>query len=149
MINVSELRIGNIVSNNDYSNELFTVASINFLSENGEDYYAIKTNGGKNEVWSNPLYLIDPVPLSIDIIRQFGFEEDGWIEQRCNNVRSRAIIFYNRQTNYYLHFIEDENKLKATFLLEGYTKIELYIYYAHQLQNIYFDLTGKELIINS
>ena len=67
---INELRIGNIVSHDDYTTEFFEVISI----ELSDGIYVINTNGGKNGTWQNTIDLITKVPITEDFLLLMGFE---------------------------------------------------------------------------
>ena len=52
-----DLRLGNFVTHDDYPEETFEVISIELTDE----CYLIKTAGGKNGIWGNPIDLIKGV----------------------------------------------------------------------------------------
>lgn len=76
----------------------------------------------------NYLNLYDPIPLTEEWLLKFGFEKE--------NILSDGTISF--KFNPYFYF----NPLKK----EGYICIHTPpIKYVHQLQNLYFSLTGEEL----
>jgi hypothetical protein len=115
----NELRIGNLV--HDYDEELIIVSGISY-----GDVYSLKLG-------ETPLARIKPIPLTEEWLIKFGFEEDG-INWYWFNTKDRFTDYgyaYNTKTNI-IEFNECE--------LIG-------IRYVHQLQNLYFALTGQELNI--
>jgi hypothetical protein len=72
-----------------------------------------------------------PIELTEDILIKCGFEipaEDGFFQRVCNGVVK----------------IKIDKTIKLPVVLIGGT-ILTHILYLHQLQNLYFDLTGTEL----
>lgn len=127
MIKASELRIGNhIMSDREYFDEpVFGV--VYQISEAGICFnYNEK---GEPRGISNPLKNIIPVPLTEEWLLKFGFEESQVYEE-----------FYEYRKGG--HRIQTEG---INFIWMGYGDgVELK--YIHQLQNLFFSLTGKELV---
>lgn len=123
----SELRIGNIVNTSDYINlEVLGISSINvglklectkFISVNIDE--------------------LKPIPLTKEWLVKFGFDfsVDTWYlngvavwETECCDAKG------NEETGFF-------------YELRDVGMMDMNIKYVHQLQNLYFALTGKELII--
>jgi len=123
---INELRIGNYVWDN-YSGEMI-VAGINlnniFIRKNKN------TPSGEIEI-----KFIKPIPLTEECLIKFGFKQWGTYKHlwKIKNIHGFTIIK------------ESENEY---FLNEYpyYRFINNPMKYVHQLQNLYFALTGKELI---
>jgi len=123
-----ELRIGNLVTHTDYTESIFTVISIEIDKSGG---YAIDTSGGKNGSWTwiNPLECIEPIPLTAEWLEKLGLKKkgghyllDGYIQlvlDDVSNAPNRNVLIRNI-------YITD-------------------LGYVHELQNLYFALTGREL----
>lgn len=85
-----------------------------------------------------PLKEFDPIPLTEEWLKKFGF----WEKYKSSSNR-----WYKRAESLNagceLHDCEDENtgKLKGVFLHD----FSIEIMYVHQLQNLYFALTEEEL----
>ena len=73
-----------------------------------------------------------PILLTEEILLKFGFIKDEW----CF-----TFPFNGGHTQYGLEWYGDKLGFSTS---DGLTK-ETWIYYVHQLQNLYFALTGKEL----
>lgn len=129
-IEVNELRIGNIVSHSDYTTEYFEVLSIELL--NGD--YIVNTNGGKNGTWTNPIEMINKVPITEDFLLLMGFEYNQY--NRLWEID--GVSFYYDLSYFYYTEHSDYHPDDSSALLT--------VKYVHQLQNLYFDLMGKELI---
>ena len=127
----NELRIGNLVK---YDNRIFKIDSISTVFPTlNTDEFGIGVVDYNN---------IEPIPLTEDWLLKFGFENN----KRANAnryfkegiyPRSFAFQFYKngRVDFWYSDFnVGNLNRIKYN-LLE----------YVHQLQNLYFALTGKEL----
>jgi len=73
------------------------------------------------------------IPLTEQWLKDFGFKKANHIAQDGYYIPNTDIIFTGRIT-----------KLRQNLGLIGYDRN---IHYVHQLQNLYFALTGKELIL--
>jgi hypothetical protein len=127
---VNELRIGNIVSHEDYTTEFFEVISI----ERYEDDYVINTKGGKNGTWINPISLITKVPITKDFLLLMGFEYN----QYTDLWDIEGVSYDTEHSNFYHTDSNDYPPEESNELIK--------VKYVHQLQNLYFDLMGEELI---
>ena len=137
MIYAQELRIGNKVINN-HTNTIYTVKSINvtdigysgFL--NGHIWPLESVDGQPLDAYGIGFGVLDPIPLTPEIIEKwFGFEKIDF-----------DYFELKAEKNYYCHIDE----LGFGFALEHET---FYICeYVHELQNLYFALTGEELKVN-
>lgn len=124
MIDAKELRIGNLV---EHSGKIVRVGNI---AEVG-----INFNGN---VWEQSTNKIQPIPLTEEWLLKFGFKYNGW-NWEFNQFKFHAQgkndkgEFYN--TEFYI-------QSKKEWILISFT-----IDFVHQLQNLYFALTGTELTI--
>ena len=117
----SELRIGN-----------YHLYCVHDELDNPKDYEVVDQIDAQDLVWlsseageNDTQY--KPIPLTEDWLKRFGFAlfAWGWVKKSENDIGFR--ISYP-----HLHFQrENENPLK--------------IQYVHQLQNLYFALTGEDL----
>lgn len=124
-MNAKELRIGNWVEWEDDSHGQFQVQEITIDKELGEDFI----NGGLSVD-------ILPIHLELEWIDKFGFE---WYHDN-----PRLEFFYVLKTGYYPFYIYRERDLTFFYNCNPQNvKLE----YVHQLQNLYFALTGEELEI--
>lgn len=130
MIQPNELRIGNWV------NPKFPmiVASV------GKDFIYADFEGNLGDLWEfntkdNPAI---PIPLTPEILEKAGFVQDIQKEllRLHDSYGSRVEWFYKK--NYGLFFVLDS---------EYETEVIKPVQYLHQLQNLYFALTGIELSI--
>lgn len=123
MIEPKELRIGNFVSRVNGDSYQATVATISDL-ENGH-------------------LIVNPIPITKEWLNDFGFMEDedkGFIpdeDRHCTVLSFKNIDFAFIEGNCYL-WLEVESD---TWYNMKWTKIK----YVHQLQNLFFALTGQEL----
>lgn len=125
MIRAQELRIGNLVKNDGCICEIMHLYGGDFIN------CTLKTKQGNN---INAHYkLIQPIPLTEEWLLKAGF----------NKFPSTQ---YDRDDFWCLEYIE--RKGHAYYNQFWCNQLEIYIKYVHQLQNIYFCLTGEELNIN-
>jgi hypothetical protein len=119
-IKANDLRIGNLVRNN-LSGEILKACDVLCDGINTDKIEGL--NYG----------FIEPIPLTEEWLLKFGFEYrkeilfDGWYSKLIN---------YNS-----IRIFKDENGF-----FKYYSSIT-YIQHVHQLQNLYFALTGEELTI--
>ena len=123
----SDLRIGNWV--NIFLNDV----DYNTIQIKVDDlYYIIQKNG-----------VYEPIPLTEEWLTKFGF--------KYINTESSYLTYAEPSHNYYLQM--DVRKSDNKWIILDNTMSELIafamvdIIYVHQLQNLYFALTGEELII--
>ena len=108
------------ITNKVYDNgKICTIESINAFADGEADVYLVETG--------NAGMFIDPIPLTEDILLKCGFEYD--------------FISYN------LHFGIDWHNGVLRFSQGKGKTIFLPCTHLHQLQNLYFALTQKELTI--
>jgi len=136
MINARELRIGNLLQ--DSNGDIFSALAFNTSSVWIEYLVEEKERSSTLELDIENVF---PVALTEKWLLRFGFEENpnhehpSFDEYRLPQDCDFAIGNYNDE-----YWIVD-------FLDQTYGSPE--IKYVHQLQNLYFALTGEELIIKS
>lgn len=133
MIKANELRIGNYVGvkdkRNEYYKETFSIQDIFGIS----GIYTLKEGGGTFIKNRYPGIFIEPIPLTPEILKKAGFEttiEKSGLEE-WNIYMIGNVIFHWRYE----------------FLNFGWVN-DVDVKYLHQLQNLYFALTGEELEIS-
>lgn len=116
MIEVKELRIGNYVQPKNNSGKEATVGTVFAIGS-----YLVSVNGNNNQY---DYHQIEPVQITGDILSKCEF-----VKQEYND----TVVYYNPLMT-----------LDAYFRLniDGYN---IEVKYLHQLQNLYFYLTGEEL----
>lgn len=124
MLKETELRIGNIVN---YKNEnviVDRISTIGINSEYGETLYMSEE--------------IEPIPITEDILLKCGFIEVFGVkkEYKIKINKKEDILVYN--------LIVEETSIWTDY---GGFYLDNQINYIHQLQNLYFALTGNELTI--
>ena len=126
----NELRIGNLVDVTNRSNKVhlptgivLNVIAIGLFKAQCIDNSIPVTKANGNDIMSIPLSDLTPIPLTNEWLLKFGFKPD------CNSIQFNLGMFmYENKNN--LFYIGQES-----FAME----------YVHQLQNLYFILTGTEL----
>jgi len=115
----TELRIGNWVENESTNRQV----------------EGVQLTGGYNEVmfWKIMAFEhdISPIPLTEEWLVKLGFESEGNMWYTTNN------ISYNTEDN---RVVREQPGILGT-IYNAITRVS----YVHQLQNLYFVLTGKEL----
>jgi len=131
MIQAKELRIGNWTYNN-IQKYYMEVDKINLIGDDGDS----EINGWEEEDF-------DPIPLTIEILEKCGFEigkKNYSLNMSCElftyAVKKRFAIYY-RENHGWLYTNE-----------QRYREDSFYMTSLHQLQNLYYALTGEELIVN-
>ncbi|HUX56238.1 MAG TPA: hypothetical protein VMV77_04645 [Bacteroidales bacterium] len=137
----TELRIGNKLF--DYAGREITVRCISIPLQLKE-YFV-----GCNENHSN--YTMDelkPIPLTEEWLLKFGFGryKDSEYKARAWTLDDR-ILEKIGVTAYHFYMLKTGGKFQARTGWMDSCGLR-YIQYVHQLQNLYFALTGEELIIN-
>lgn len=126
MINIRELRIGNLVN---IQGNFKKVTGIDYFKEE----YLIISDGYYQ------LYMCKPIPLTEEILLKCGFEESY-------NSKYRQRFDHKK----YLHIGFDFSKTPADKAEEGFRWFGHYIRtikHLHQIQNIFFEHTNEELNI--
>jgi hypothetical protein len=118
----NELRIGNYVWD-DYSGEMIVYAILN--SYEGKEMVNLKKQEGLPE----GRYLLETlhrIPLTEEWLLKFGFRSNNGypLKLLCGYIKIRNGVWFFK-----------------------YNKLDIELQYVHQLQNLYFALTGKELEI--
>lgn len=130
MVDVRELRIGNFFKISVCDN--FRVDEI-YKNEDG--FYCVKNNIGCNGSYLyGAVEDLQPISLTEELLLKCGFNVECYefqIKEQLLLAIEDFWILYNTRTNFYV----------VIFFNKAFKQIE----YLHQLQNIYFDLTGKEL----
>lgn len=120
----NELRIGNLVQ---VDGAIVKVDSIH----TSEQYNTARTENGR--LYSFVLDCVEPIPLTDDWLVKFGFiEKDKW--------------FYKE--GFCIGYLTTEDNLQIEYCIAGHGGWKvLELKSVHQLQNLYFALTGEELTL--
>lgn len=142
MIKSNELRVGNIVQRNgdwELAKEGFhTIIAINSSTLADGTFDSVRTDvTGQDFLFTTQL---DAIPLTEEVLLYFGFEDsppyggdNGFFK------RNGVVVHYEIDS-------EDPNYCYWLYKKSGqFTEIK--IKYVHQIQNLYFALTGEELPI--
>ena len=115
-----ELRIGNLLDRGDY------ICKVKTIEEEG---LILEPINYKEEIFVERY--IKPIPLTEDWLIKLGFfEKYGSCYNRWN-IKLFTLIDSE----------DDDGNLKGEFIFNGTLEVK----YVHQLQNLYFALTGAEL----
>ena len=116
----SELRVGNLVYETiNRSNE--EIVKITSLSDNVIAWSPYRNTGHHNH--------IEPIPLTEEWLLKFGFVSNPYEDR------------YELRREYHIYIEIDKTKGFTEIWCEKYPIIK----HVHQLQNLYFALTGEEL----
>ena len=129
MIKENELRIGNFISDANASDSFF--AKVKKL-DYSRCYY-----GQFHSAYSD----LKPIPITPEWLIKFGFIYDEYS-------LSSLVMMDTYSKNRKLELAFEEGEIKSVYV--GIQKIDdgKRINYVHQLQNLYFALTGEELEFN-
>ena len=130
----NELRIGNLLQGDPIQNVNQGIYS--------DGVFAI-TGYGISEMELGRLQKAEPIPLTEEWLRKFGFEV------RESSTAKEFYIGKNAITHDWLFSVVwlDEPELIKAPNAPFYKNGRHTLYYVHQLQNLYFALTGEELTI--
>jgi hypothetical protein len=127
-----DLRIGNYVS---FKNRTDCYCTVNELAYSGGIHLIRTFTDGTEDDQPEVMADITGIPLTEEWLLKFGFEKSktfqGWPSMR--------------HTNAGLHLIANNDHFEV--LMIGSSCIITTVKYVHQLQNLYFALTGNELTI--
>ena len=138
MMQANELRIGNWVKIGDtyrYLNLLYSVDGVFVIATLPSGFSS--GYGGM----SDPLSKAQHIPLNPEILEKCGFKED-------DTYKSELFIYLRKHEHDIdkITFSKSDSFIRVEFAGRRPTPGLLrHIKYLHQLQNLYFSLTGKEL----
>tara|TARA_R110001592_G_scaffold268269_3_gene534543 strand:- start:49840 stop:50208 length:369 start_codon:yes stop_codon:yes gene_type:complete len=118
---VQELRLGNLVNYKQTTHRIKSVGRI--IST------IVRLNG---DVYDSGASQIDPIPLTEEWINNFGFDSSwkkGDFQICTTSEHEYGTLYYKSKDN-------------------GAAFLPVVLKYVHQLQNLYFALTGEELVLN-
>lgn len=122
MINAKELRIGNLIG---FGEKYFQVHEIQ-----EKCFYVL---GEKGVELKNTVAELRPIPLTEKWLVKFGFEKTNESEE----------VEWYRLNNFEIAIHEEDNQVYFVFQ----HMVLRFIKSVHQLQNLYFSLTGSELTV--
>jgi hypothetical protein len=120
----NDLRIGNWVKHN--SEWCYRGEDVYDFQWNESDWYAL----GECTLF---LENIEPIPLTEEWFLRFEFEKDDFCSAYIRYTLNGLVIIHDLKNN--------------IFLVDNFKNNLVYLKYVHQLQNLYFALTDKELEI--
>lgn len=151
-MNANELRIGNLVKiNNDLlpetKGQVYSVYGINerFDKEFPESANVVSLRHESRNTRYVRTYnqfdeFVEPIPLTEEWLVKFGFEK---VNDNFMTIES----YHYENKNCWIYLIADGFELELNTLSERNNLCRTYKY-VHQLQNLYFALTGEELTIS-
>jgi len=144
MINPNELRIGNWVMVDDKLLDKNASREAYFHQMQGFDIYKISEREEGEENGLRGVDITERMLLSCGFKLDEGFALAGFSNKYDLNIPVKGIN--NNEITYY---ICQQLKVKnfGTYTVDGYWAANNFKY-IHQLQNLFFDLTGNELTIN-
>ncbi len=128
----NELRIGNLVINKKINKQDKSCWVTGFLTDNLWVKYRYTDqylNESENEVPASLKYDVEPIPLTEEWLIKFGFEP--FVLDYSMSLRAEGVT--------------DFVYIKGNKGLRIFNNRVVNIEYVHQLQNLYFALTGTEL----
>ena len=148
MIAANELMIGNYVTDEFYES-FKTIIEVESINEKGINLI-IEDDGNYPEcakIWIEPEYSLDKlfgIPLTEEWLLKFGFSEGfDWLSgDYTNPVNYKLAVTRNRDTpGFYISKYLEGGFVGSRVVLNDT------IEYVHQIQNLYFALTGEHLTI--
>lgn len=144
MIQVNELRIGNLVKSNNilYRKDEFG-KSMSILGMNDESATVTVLENGKpiGYTFGQFFKYLEPIELTEEILLKIGFTENENGEPQIDTFEGMALSISIKETPY---------KYTAWHVIT--TEYKYYMFaackYLHQLQNLYFAITGNELSVS-
>ena len=131
-MNANELRIGNLIQKND---EICEVSSIH------SDSTIRIFNDDKTDTFGCfALRIFNPIPLTEELLLNFGFEKDDVFDKIFTYLPLHDLCMDK------LSFRKSEGFI--CYYGIKYRTLLKHIQYVHQLQNLYFALTGEELVVS-
>lgn len=144
----NELRIGNLVAFGESILEVCLIEVDSFMAKDNE-----------NQTWKNTWADTKPIVLTEEWLLKLGFENWGEGKLYKNEYETYArFVLHNvidGTSSFEVHIINSNygNNEEKSFVIscdedERY-KIFIKLEYVHQLQNLYYSLTGEELILKN
>ena len=137
MINARELRLKNLVfeSNN--------VVCIEGIKTDNDIDLSVFPEDDHSRWWTQEPNNIDPIPLTPEWLQKLGFEK-----RVLNGIRIGSYDTIDWDVEYYIDNILLLKQLSQQYdRFQSANKPYRFIQYVHQLQNLYFALTGTELTV--
>lgn len=139
MIDVRELRIGNVFKTSDC--EIFKVGEI-YKKEDGVSFVENRVDCNGSLLYG-AVEDLQPISITEELLARCGMKE-------CDDA---CIIRYAyRNGKFKMNIMICDLKkyiLSINDIEKGFQICNMEVKYLHQLQNIYYDVTGKELDVNT
>jgi len=132
MIQASELRIGNYLS--DFQDRL---VKVNAIREHGIRCRYNRRDTGEEHSSLYDCSNLSPIPLTPEILEKCGFEKRG------------KNGYYGNGKGNLLYIDISNNSLLQAGAYDSWAILTTKLQHLHQLQNLYYALTGEELIYNA
>lgn len=142
MIEAKELRIGNWFYPNEENNSPWQIQII-YHDKVGFDKEFTDNSDG----WAKSIEDIQPIPLTPDVLIRCGFEKDGFGAYNIsitNTLQASTAILSFASDYLYLRHKNNGNPYDDS-ICTLWNKDLMKEFYLHQLMNLYYFLTGKEL----
>lgn len=124
---INEIRIGNWVDNGEGNHYIIDTSFFIDILDFSKD------NSGETD--------LKPIPITEKWLLEFGFKNIHNQQALINNEWVKVYSFRNIE-----YFLDGEILIKGNCCLDSFVYLNP-IKYVHQLQNLYFALTGEELTI--
>ena len=133
----SELRLGNLVKINGRGGDC--IYRVTGISETDIDAQCINRCDPFKEVYNEPIENVSPTPLTEKWLLRFGAKD--------NDSYFNLLGYPDFKISWSIRIIKN-NERKAFFLDDNFPEcFQIKLEHVHQLQNLYFALTGEELTL--
>jgi hypothetical protein len=139
MIQANEFRLGNyILLDGKHMARITTITETTITTENVHNKYQ---DGSSGDAWDTTSDFLLPIPLTPELLEACGFKH--WkFEQEIS-----SFDFYKKSENFELFIVHDAIKNEYQHQTFYYKNRSNPVASLHQLQNLYYALTGTELEI--
>ena len=141
MIDNRSIRIGNYIKKKSEYIQVVSIAITNCLCEHSDGHHEKSTYGS-----------VSHIPITDKILLACGFKKDGFGNYNLSlldyDKMGMKILSFARD---YLYIREGRkvNEQSQDDLITIWNKDIKKEFYLHELQNLYFDITGNELIVDA
>jgi len=131
-----QLRVGNILHHIGFG----TCKVLGIYNDGNIHICNIKDNDKQHLVLEQFSYRLEEVPITFDLLINAGFKD---LSHDNNKMGCRIEVNSSDELCWY----RQDNRLRYQTKSNGFTR-DFNIKYVHQLQNLYFALTGGELVFS-